>query len=105
VVSQSISIKRVEGESSRSAFATIGVASLLVLLNNRFRKEATFTNDSDTVIYGAKGEIAAINAGVRLNANGGSWVIESDSTGRIYTGPVSFISTGANKNLCFTEDF
>ncbi len=99
-----VHVVRTPGESSRAGFITVGVASILGLRPNPLRKEATFTNDSDTVIYGAKGPEAAINAGIRLNSNGGWWVIEPDATGRMYTGPVSFISTGANKNLCFTED-
>ncbi len=95
---------RKSGESSRSAFVTIGLASVIVLRPNLLRKEACFINDSDTIFYGSKGPEAALNAGIRLNANGGVWIIDPDVTGRIYTGPVSFIASAANKNLCYMED-
>ncbi len=99
-----VTLTRKPGEGSRYGFATIGVASSIVLRPNLLRKEAIFINDSDTDMYGAKSENSALNAGIRLNANGGVWIIEPDNTGRIYTGPVSFICSIANKNLCFTED-
>lgn len=97
--------QRVEGEASRSlAFSVLAISSI-VLLANSFRKEATFTNDSDTVIYLAKGDIATVNAGIRLNASGGKCIIEPDSTGRIYIGPVAAIAAAAGgKVLCMTED-
>lgn len=93
------------GQASRPGAATIGTTSAVVLQGNYSRKQAAFTNDSDTAIYGCKGREAVLNAGIRINANGGSWVIEPDATGRIYTGPVSFISSAGGKNLCWTEDF
>ena len=95
---------RREGEASRGSFHTVGTGSSVVLRANPYRKEATFSNDSANVIYLAKGESATLNAGIRLNASGGFAIIEPDSTGRIYTGPVSAISSVATQNLCWTED-
>jgi len=95
---------RVQGESSRPGATTVGLASVLVMRPNSLRKEATFTNDSDAVIYLAKGDLATLHAGSRLNAYGGFAIIEPDATGRIYTGPVAAISSAATKNLCWTED-
>lgn len=96
---------RVPGQASREGFATVGVASGVVLEANNFRKEAILVNDSNTTIFLAKGPIAALNAGIRLNANGGSYVCEPSTTGRMYTGPISAISSVAAKNLCYTEDW
>jgi len=92
------------GGSVSGGFA-VGVASLVVRQSNVYRKKLTFVNDSVNIMYGAKGDIALINAGVRLNANGGTWVIEPDTRGRIWTGAVSFIATAAASNICFTEDW
>lgn len=97
-------IMRQEGESSRHGAILVGTASVQVLRPNRLRKQASLTNDSDTIIFLAKGAEATLNTGIRLNPAGGSVVIAPDSTGRIYTGPVSAISSAATKNLCFTED-
>ena len=97
--------KRLEGEGSRPGFTTVGVASVLVLEPNHWRKEAIFVNDSLTIMYLAKGSEATLNAGIRLNASGGSYVLQPDSTGRIYTGPISAITSVATQNLCWTEDW
>lgn len=96
---------RQPGESSRPGAVAVGVTSVIVLQRQPFRKEATFTNDSDTVIFLAKGSLATLNAGIRLNANGGLADILPDTTGRIYVGPISAICSLAAKNLCFTEDW
>lgn len=76
--------------------ATVGIASGLVSAAKN-RISIILTNDSDTVIYVAKGAAAELNKGIRLNANGGSVVIE-DWNGAIYA-----ISSDANKNLCVCE--
>jgi len=95
---------RVGGESSRNSSITVGTTSVHVLRPNRLRKEATFTNDSDTAIYIAKADEATLNSGIRLSPYGGAAIILPDPTGRIYIGPVAAISSAATKNLCFTED-
>jgi len=80
------------------------VASAVVLRANKARKQAIFVNDSDTVIYLAKGGTAIVNTGIRLNAQGGSWIEQADAEGYLWVGQFSAISTGAAKNLCITED-
>ncbi len=77
-----------------------GVASLPVLAINRNRIGALFCNDSDTVIYLALDNVAAINSGIRLNANGGAYEINFTN---LYRGPVSAITTAANKVLTVVE--
>ena len=93
------------GEGSRSSSTPIGVTSTAVLRPNSHRKEATFTNNSANTIFLAKGQEASLNAGIRLNANGGSAVIKPDTTGRIYSGPITAISAFAAMSLCWTEDW
>ena len=87
-----------------AAGVVVGVASTPVLRANKHRKQAVFVNDSDTVIYLAKGQLATINAGIRLNAAGGSWVEQCDAMGYLWVGAFSAISTAAAKNLAVTED-
>ena len=84
---------------------TVGVASLIVRDVMEHRKQAVFINDSDTTIYLAKGDRAVLHAGIRLNPNGGVWILEPDTLGQIWTGPISAISSAGAKNLCFTEDW
>lgn len=91
---------------SRASFATMGVASVQVLSVNNLRKEAIICNDSDTVMYILKGDDDAIvGSGIRLNAGGGTLVIEPDENGYIWRGAVQGISTAGTKNLSFTEDW
>jgi hypothetical protein len=76
-----------------------------VLVGNDQRKALTITNDSDTVMYAALGaDTAAVNIGLRLNANGGVLHIECDSLGYVWVGPVSLICASASKNYTMTEE-
>jgi len=84
--------------------ATVGTASSVVLKANMYRKRVALINDSDTVIYISKSEVAALNRGMRLNANGGNYTDQPDHDGYIYCGPYSAISSAANKNLAIQED-
>ena len=90
----------------RSLVTTInaGLASVIVLPANRFRKQAVFVNNSDTVIYLAKGTTAILNAGIRLNAAGGTYIEESDALGYLWVGQFAAISSAATKNLSISED-
>lgn len=54
---------------------------------NRF--ELVVTNDSDTVVYLRLGTGAAVNSGIRLNANGGMWTCTT------WAGPVFARHAGA----------
>lgn len=83
---------------------TVGTNTGIGIRDNQNRRKVTLTNDSDTVIYASKFDQAVLNAGIRLNANGGGFIDEPDPYGYIYTGPWSFISSAANKNLCFIEE-
>lgn len=84
---------------------TIGTASVVILSPNPWRKKVTLVNDSDTIIFITKGDIAILNTGARLNAAGGSMTIEPDTAGYIWKGAISGISSAATKNLCVTEEW
>lgn len=92
--------------NSRGFAVTCGTAALLVLDSNPRRKRALFINDSDTAIYLFKGPPvgAAINAGIRLNASGGSWEETPDTLGYLWRGPFSAITSAATKVLAITEE-
>lgn len=81
-----------------------GVTTTLLVQPRAERKRVTFINDGATIVYLAKGEHAALNSGIRLNANGGSIVDESDPLGYMYVGPWSGISSVAC-NVCIVEEF
>lgn len=61
------------------------------------RISLTLTNDSESVIYIFKGAEAAVNEGIRLNAEGGAIVIDD------YTGVVTAATEADEANLCVSE--
>lgn len=93
------------GEYTPSSANPVGVAtaSTQVLAANPSREFASFVNDSDTVVYLGIGTAAVLNAGIRLNAKGGSYVM-SRKLGNLVTQAVYAIHGGAGtKNLAVTE--
>ena len=84
----------------------VAVATTSTLVSTpRDRKKIVLTNDSDEDIYLARADSAVMNAGLRLNADGGSIVDEPDNTGYMYAGPWYAICSSGAKNLCVSEDF
>jgi hypothetical protein len=81
---------------------TAGVATGAILAANANRLYALVVNDSDTVVYLALGAAAALNTGIRLNANGGSYEM-SAKLGNLYTGVINGISGVAGKVVLVTE--
>lgn len=81
---------------------TIGVASGVALAANANRKYALIINDSDATIYLKIGAAAVLNAGIRLNASGGSYEM-SAAYGNLDTRVINAISSAADKVLLVTE--
>ena len=71
-----------------------------VLAANPGRHDAVFVNDSNQPIYLARGNAAVMNAGIRLNANGGNYEIHRDN---LFLGAINAIATGGDKNLTVSE--
>jgi len=84
---------------------TVGTTSTLVLQANQARKSVTLVNDSTEPIYLGKADSAVMNAGIRLNAAGGSVTEVPDIFGRLYMGPWYAICTSGSMNLCVQEDY
>ena len=81
----------------------IGTSSEAALAANEDRLYALLINDSDTTIYIALGATAVANAGIRLNANGGSYEM-SKQGGTLYAGAINAIHGGSgDKTLLVTE--
>lgn len=89
--------------ASPTTAVTIGGSSAPVVAKNVGRKEITICNDHATqVAYLAFPQddstpTAALNAGIRLNAAGGSW------TSNVWDGAVYAIATGAGTVLTVFE--
>lgn len=83
-----------------STGVAIGAGSTPALALNEDRRFAVFVNDSDETIYLNLTGTAVMNQGIRLNANGGSYEINSTN---LYTGIVTAICASGAKNLCVTE--
>ena len=71
-----------------------------ILRDNFLRKYVLFVNDSDAIAYLSLGVPAAANQGIRVNASGGSF--ELDST-NMFAGRIYAISMGVTKRLMVTE--
>lgn len=68
---------------------------------NKNRSGAILINDSDTIIYLGLGKPAVLNQGIRLNALGGFYEINSTN---LFKGQITRIHGGAgNKVLLATE--
>ena len=80
---------------------SVGATSTVVLAANADREYACLVNDSDEAIYLGLGQAAGLNAGVRLNANGGSY--EITTFGNRFTGSINAICASGGKNLTYTE--
>lgn len=72
--------------------ATVGTGSTLVLASSTARLYAVIVNDSADPVYLAIGNAAVSGKGIRLNANGGSYEMDSLN---LFTGAVNAISGGS----------
>ena len=66
-------------ENVTDTFFTVTSVSQICLILNQNRADADFTNDSDCVIYLARGNLAVVGSGIRLNPNGGSYHIGTNN--------------------------
>lgn len=85
-----------------STAVNVGTGSTPVLDADPSRTRAILTNDGANIIYVAlstngQPPTAVVNSGIRLNAAGGSVVIDD------YQGPISAISVTAATNLAVCE--
>ena len=78
----------------------VQIVTTQILAANPSRADAVFVNDSNQPIYLARGNAAVMNAGIRLNANGGSYEIHRDN---LFLGAINAIATGGDKNLTVSE--
>ena len=81
----------------------VSTASTKVAGANKNRRCLSFINDSDTTIYLKRGSAAVVGEGIRLNANGGVYEVNS-SFSNLYLGDFYAIHNGTgDKRLCITE--
>ena len=89
--------------TSAHTVVTVGNGSTTVLAANALRQYALFVNDSDEAMYlSFDGTAAALNDGVRLNANGGSYEM-STRAGNICQALVVGICASGGKKILITE--
>lgn len=81
---------------------TVAATTTAALAANASRIYALLINDSDEAIYLKLGAAAVLNAGIRLNANGGSYEM-SEKLGNLYVGAINAICTSGSKKLLVTE--
>lgn len=98
-----VDVTRVQGTVTTSASAPVALGSVThstlgvttssqqALASNSSRRFAYIQNDSDTTIYCNLGSTAVANQGIRLNASGGYFEINSTDS---YTGAINCIHGG-----------
>jgi hypothetical protein len=86
--------------SVADGFIAVGVVSTQILPVNPSRGDADIVNDSDNVVYLARGNAAVVGSGIRLNPNGGSYHI---GTNNMFYGIVNGISLVADSNVTVSE--
>jgi len=91
---------RIVGVAATNTAVAVGAASTAILAANSYRIGLILTNDSDETIYLALGAVAVMNQGIRLNANGGSWSMDSRA---LWLGAVSGICASGGKNLAICQ--
>ena len=81
----------------------VGATSVVAVRANEGRGRIVITNDSTAPVYLARSAVAIVNAGIRLNANGGA-LVEEPSTEWVYRNgqwvPVSYMYTGPWSAVC-----
>ncbi len=78
-------------DSAADTFGTVsGVSSTIVAANDN-RRDLVIVNDSGLVIYLARGNTAVVGSGIRLNALGGVYNMD---TLNLFLGEINAISTG-----------
>ena len=80
----------------------VGTSNVQVLAANANRVYVLLVNDSDSVIYIALGQGAALNFGIRLNPNGGSYEM-SRRLGNVHAGAISAVTSASGKRLLVTQ--
>lgn len=86
-------------ESAVETTVEVQLTSTLVLAANDARADADLVNDGEDVIYLARGNVAVLGTGQRLNPNGGSYHI---GTNNLFKGAIYGISTNET-NLAISE--
>jgi len=98
-------LKTIEQSQTQTAAHTavdVGTSSTAVLAANASRKAALIINDSDSTIYLSITGAAAANTGIRLNANGGSFLL-TFKEGTLTTGAITGITAAGSKKVLITE--
>lgn len=86
---------------STDSAVSVGTSDTAVLAANASRRYVQLVNDSTATIYLRLGAGAAtLNSGIRVNPNGGSFVIDSSN---LYTGEIRAIAAAAASNLTVVE--
>jgi hypothetical protein len=87
--------------ASQSA-VTVGTSSTAVLGANYDRNYLLLVNDGTEAIYVSLGGTAALNTGIRINANGGSFEM-TRGFGNLYQGALTAICASGGMKLLVTE--
>lgn len=88
--------------ASNDTFATVGAATTEIRPATPRRVDCDFVNDSDQVMYLARGNDAVIGSGIRLNPNGGSYHI---GTNNLFLGAINAICADGQANITISEGY
>ena len=86
--------------SSTTGSVSVGSTSTTILSADSDRKFAVIVNDSDETVYLSLTATALMNQGIRINANGGWYEINSTN---LYTGIITGICSSGSKVVTYSE--
>ena len=86
--------------SANDTFATVGVASAVVLAANPNRVDCDFINTSANWISLGRGNVAVLYSGESLAPRGGSYHIGVEN---LFLGAIFAIASGVDSNLSISE--
>lgn len=101
--SDGMDVKQAAQTYAAPTFATVGVATGVVLAANASRRMAIIVNDAADDVYLGIGAAAVVGSGIRLNANGGSVQIGGWGGLILSTQVINGISNTAGQNVTVHE--
>lgn len=85
---------------STSTSVSVSTTSATMLATNSNRNSAVLVNDGSNIVYLSLGTTAVANQGIRLNASGGSYEINTEN---LYVGVINGITSSGTSTLTLIE--
>lgn len=95
-------LAKLESARDSGSAVTVGTTSIIILPRNPERNIATIINDSNVDVYAARGPVATVYSGIRINAGGGAWTFGL-LTDDPWLGHVAVVAPAGGARVLITE--